>query len=363
MSKHIRLNMIVKDEAAVIRRCLASVKPWINSWVIVDTGSTDGTQQIIQQFMHDVPGQLLERPWKNFGYNRTEALQLALSADLPLADYLLFIDADETLLVKEGFEWSQLAETAYYFECQYDHLRYQRNTMIATRIPWTWEGVLHEYLTSSAPHSWHTLAGMTIFVQHDSARAKDPNTYLKDIALLEQGLKDEPQNLRYLFYLAQSYHDAGQLDKSRITYLQRAAAGGWEEERWMAQFKAAQLTERLSLPLDQIYMGYLQAWMARQQRAEPLYELARMYRGLQTYETACYFAKQAVSIAKPNDILFVDDSVYRWRVLDELAISATYCPAYFEAGKEAMLRLMREQQYPATEQSRLMNNLKFYTTP
>ena len=71
------LNMIIKNEAPVIRRCLDSVKPFIDSWVIVDTGSSDDTQQIVRDTMAGLPGELHERPWKNFGHNRNEALELA----------------------------------------------------------------------------------------------------------------------------------------------------------------------------------------------------------------------------------------------------------------------------------------------
>ena len=71
------LNMIVKNEAAVIRRCLDSVLPIIDHWVIVDTGSTDGTQDIIRAHLKDLPGELHERPWRDFAYNRSEALELA----------------------------------------------------------------------------------------------------------------------------------------------------------------------------------------------------------------------------------------------------------------------------------------------
>src|ERR1700722_17972902 len=71
------LNMIVKNESKVIQRCLDSVKPHIDYWVIVDTGSTDGTQEIIKKHMKGIPGKLYERPWKNFGESRSEAFDLA----------------------------------------------------------------------------------------------------------------------------------------------------------------------------------------------------------------------------------------------------------------------------------------------
>jgi len=66
------LNMIVKNEARVIRRCLDTVRPFIDRWVIVDTGSTDGTQALIREVLQGVPGELHERRWKDFAHNRNE---------------------------------------------------------------------------------------------------------------------------------------------------------------------------------------------------------------------------------------------------------------------------------------------------
>ena len=70
------LSMIVKDEAAVIARCLASVRPLIDYWIIVDTGSADGTPDIVRKVLHDIPGELHQRPWVDFAHNRSEALDL-----------------------------------------------------------------------------------------------------------------------------------------------------------------------------------------------------------------------------------------------------------------------------------------------
>src|SRR3954469_25950254 len=104
------LNMIVKNEAHVIRRCLDSVLPHIGHWVIVDTGSTDGTQQVVREHMRSVSGELHERPWRDFGSNRSEAIALTRGA----ADYVLVMDADHVLHVPPKFSFDGLSDDGYF---------------------------------------------------------------------------------------------------------------------------------------------------------------------------------------------------------------------------------------------------------
>lgn len=359
------LNMIVKDEAPVIERCLASVKPWIDHWVIVDTGSSDGTQDVIRRFMADVPGALHERPWRNFAHNRNEAMALARAAmdgaggDSEAADYLLCIDADETLRMAAGFRWPDLHADGYQFRCELDGWHYLRNALVRARQPWRWEGVLHEFLTQDAPHRWEALPQATIVVARDGARARDPQTYLRDIAVLEQAVRDEPANTRYRFYLAQSYRDAGKLDDALRLYDERAAMGGWDEEAWFARFQVAVLRERRGDAPAAVQAAYLDAYQQRPTRAEPLCELARFHRLRSEFALAHLFAQQAARMPMPADALFVDESVYAWRSLDELVVSAYYVGAR-DQGRDALQRLIATARFPDSERPRIVGNGQYF---
>jgi glycosyltransferase involved in cell wall biosynthesis len=348
------LNMIVRDESAVIERCLASVRPHVDHWVIVDTGSVDDTRERIARAMQGVPGELLERPWRDFGHNRTEALGLARDR----ADYLLFIDADETLGCEPRASWPALTQPAYSLEARYAELRYDRVSLVSTRLPWRWEGVLHEYLDAGRPVEQPRVSGFWIEVRSEGARSRDPLKFEKDAAVLEAALAREPSNARYAFYLAQSWRDAGQAAKARDEYAKRAAMGGWDEEVWYSLYQVAMLSERLSESHERILAAYLRAHEARPRRAETLVALARYLRLRNEYHGAYIFARAAKELPMPGDRLFVDATAYGWRRDDELALAAFYSGRMAEAA--ALWRAMlASRELPASERARIERNLTF----
>lgn len=351
------LNMIVKNEAHVIRRCLASVRDHVDYWVIVDTGSTDGTQSIIKEFLKEIPGELHERPWVDFGHNRTEALNLAKSK----SDYLLFIDADEYLKIPEGFLWPEnpIAD-AYWLDVNYGNLTYSRCSIVKTTKNWRWEGVLHEYLTSTPDDAVKDkIRGPAVIVTHDGARAKDPDTYKKDVYVLKKALEKEPNNHRYQFYLAQSYRDSGDIENAIIAYRERVNLGGWDEEVWYSKYQIAQLYARKKSDPAIIQHHYLSAYQFRPTRAEPLYALARYHRDRGENYLAYIYSQQAAILPFPSDLLFVEHNIYHWAALDELAVSASYADN-LEKGKVAIAQLIRDKKYPESEHQRMIQNYNFY---
>jgi len=354
-SPRICLSMIVKNEAHVIRRCLDSVRPHIAHWVIVDTGSSDGTQALIREHLHDVPGELHERPWRDFGHNRTEALEFARGK----ADYILVMDADNVFHVPEGFAFPRLTGDGYLIPHRYAGVAYSLPLLLADRIRWRYEGVLHEFVTADVPHRFETLVGPWVEQRHEGARSRDPETYRKDAAILEAALAKEPDNARYAFYLAQSLRDAGDAARAREAYRRRATMGGWEEERWYALYQAAMLDERLGEPAATVQHACLSAFAALPSRAEPLVELARFHRLRQEWGLAHLFARHAATMPRPESGLFVDDACYAWRALDELAIAAWYVGARDE-GRQAAQRLLSECRFPNAERARMEANLATY---
>lgn len=359
------LNMIVKDEAPVIARCLESVMPYIDRAIIIDTGSTDETKQIIADVFnkHGKRCEIYNDNWVDFAHNRNSALDAA-KAGLQPNDYLLFIDADEVLTPPSKTWEGDLTGDAYMLECEYGGWTYWRNSIVRAGLPWRWVGVIHEYLTCDKPHEWLHRASPRIVVSHDGARARDPDTYKKDIDVLEKAVKWEPTNARYRFYLAQSYKDAGEVFLAARTYGERAAmVNTFEEEAWFAQYQAG----KLFLQCDREDVGeevLLRAWQRRPWRSEPLVTLAQRMRETKRWELAYLYAMMAMKIPKPaQDVLFIDNAIYGYRALEEISLVGFYSrvPGAFEDGHVAAEWLvMNCKVVPEEHKARMVENLDFY---
>lgn len=349
--KTICLNMIVKDEAPVIERCLFALKPHIDFWVIVDTGSTDGTQDLIRRYLADIPGELHERPWVDFGHNRTEAIRLARGK----ADYILIMDADNILRTPPDWRWPELSADGYELNLLSAGVQYRQRLLVSDRLPWHWVGVVHEYLTSSSPHQTEILQGPWVDRRHEGARSRDPQTFRKDAALLEQAMQSEPNNERYAFYLAQSWRDAREPLKAREAYRHRAAMGGWEEEVWYSLYEVARLTQQLGGSDAEIRNAYLEAYQYRRTRTEPLVALSRREADRGQWALSRMFAREAMGIPLPSDRLFLDPSIYRWQAIDAAAIAAYWCGDPVDSFSLCQ-RLLDEDRLPEDQRPRVETN-------
>lgn len=342
------LVMIVKNEAKIIERCLRAAKPAITHWSIVDTGSTDGTQDIIRREMADLPGTLHERPWVNFGHNRTESFQLAsewIKSQGVKAEHCwcLLLDADHQLSFslsrKETFYRDALTESAYCIPQKNAAVTYYNPRLIRADQPAVCRGVTHEYWdVSRAPEPLQTLS----IIDHEDGGSKG-DKFSRDLELLTKGLaNDEEKGLwdRYRFYLAQTYDSLGDVENAEKNYAIRADMGGFEEERWMARYRQGKMLLRLGRESEGEAV-LAKAWQERPQRAEPLYQLTHHHRNKGRNHLAEMYAKRAKEIPLPtSDILFVEHDVYETGIDEELSIVSYYVDGKHEQGLAASEKLL-----------------------
>jgi hypothetical protein len=357
--------MIVKNEALLIERCLDSVLPLIDYAVIEDTGSTDGTQDIVRRWLdrHNVLGKVFDEPWKDFGHNRTVALQYLRNRTG--IDYALVIDADDVLVIHSGFNpavfKSELQAGLYDVDIHLGGIRYSRPQLFQNR-GFVYRGVLHEYLEVPPSISRATVQGFHITAGVSGARSRNPDKYQYDALTLEQALQTETDPFlrsRYTFYLAQSLKDGGHHGEAYKTYLKRSTMGFWAEEVFVSLWRAAQLAEQLGLPRHTIIGLYLEAWERCSHRAESLHNAARYCRLNNLFHQGRLFAKMGLDIAEPSSAsLFVEPWIYTWGLLDEYAVSA-YWTGHYRECLDACVGLLSDGKIPAAESVRIEENARF----
>jgi len=361
-ASRIVLTMIVKNEAHVIERCLASVRPLVDAYCIVDTGSDDGTQDLIRQVLADLPGEVVDRPWIDFATNRSQALERAR----PYGDFSLMIDADVECVVEADVDLvglrSSLASDLYRIELR-DGIRYQRPLLTSTALPFAYRGVLHEFLViPESAVDGGILGGVHYRSNFDGARSANPTKFTDDAALLTHALAsgDDPDLTdRYTFYLAQSLRDAGNAAGAEMTYRARADMGGWPEEVYMSLLWQARMMVRLGRPLGAVLEVLVRAQEVLPARAEAWCEAARQSREAGLMQAAHGFARRATECEEPADGLFLESDCYRWRSLYEYSLAAFYA-GDFGGGARACHRLLYEDLLPEPERLAVVDALSFY---
>lgn len=358
------LNMIVKNESSNIERLFNSLKNVIDYYLIVDTGSSDDTIEKIK-FVADklkIPGEIYERKWVNFGYNRQEALTLANGK----ADYLLIIDGDEELIVN-NFDFNNLIYDCYYIIRKYADLEYYLPFLINiknyNKIGWRWNAPVHNYLTAQKEYSSYNLIKDEFYIisyvnQGGKSKGKSlKEKYLNDAKLLKDELIKNPNDTRSQFYLAQSYFSAQEYALAKKEYLKRVEMNGWSEERFISYLKLIILyLEEYDLLSALSILP--KALITNSDRANEIYYYIISYLYDKNKYSEAYKLIELINFKQKINTtwLFVNASIYTWLLKDKCSMVAYHNQDYI-----LMYKLCNELllEAPTSELKRIHFNMNY----
>ena len=352
------LNFICKDESPVIENMLESAKGIVDLIVVNDTGSTDGTQQIIKNFgeKYGIPTYVFERPFDDFENSRNHAMQKLRDVVKELnwnADQVhgFWFDCDETLVIDSKFNKSQFTKDLYMINTYIGQMKYTRNTFFKVSKPFRWYGPVHEFIvcdeqniTSGLAENIHVDVKMT------------GNSWLGDIAekyashayKLEAYINKNRQDPRWIFYTAQSWHDAAsikdnkeeneeRLRRSLKYYRERVSrTDGYAEEIFYAQYRIGTIMRILDEPWHLTHMELLKAYQIDPLRGESIKVIIDHYLQMGEWNMAYLYSKFAKTTFHgknpyPTRLLFVDEATYVWKFAEAHAAAAFYTGRMDEA--------------------------------
>ena len=352
---------MIKNEEKILKRCLEAVENFVDCFCICDTGSTDNSVEIAKEFLKTHKGCLTSEPWKNFGHNRTISFQnaqtyikQALKWDL-LKTYGLLLDADMVFVNKTlkeqtlnaiGYKIIQLNGSLEYYNCR----------IIRMDFPWKCVSVTHEYWDGPTQN----LPKDVCFIDDKNDGGCKHDKFERDQKLLEQGLIDEPANVRYMFYLAQTYKCMSKHKDAIKMYKKRINAGGWYEEIWYSMYSIGDSY----LKMKNVFK--FEAWMQlafqfHPKRTESLYKLAEFYRVNGIHYKAYHYANIGDKVPFPkDDVLFIESDVYNGKFLYEKTILDYYVNQDKKIGlRDCTNYLLKCGNFIQN----VVSNLKFYAHP
>ncbi len=247
------LYLIMKDAGATIERLLASVNEVVDELVIVDTGSSDGTQQVIAKWFGVTPGFWGGGAIETAGHGRwTKPVRLVLanftwvddfsaarqfSFELGTAKWRMYLDADDVAefqnlrptLARTERESPQSNIVSLKYDYLRDEVAQDKLRLVRWADGWKWEDPVHEHLVPIG-HGRVISKYLDVWVRHLPA---DPASHFgksgeRNIRIIEKAYNEptctKEKKALWAYYLAKCAGEVGQIDLARRYY--REAADG-----------------------------------------------------------------------------------------------------------------------------------------
>jgi len=363
-----------KNEAHCIRETFESVYKFIDYWIVCDTGSTDDTLQVIQDYFNEkgIPGKLYQDEWTGFDHNKSMLFKRCLNQ----CDYVLHVDADDLIVGDFSFTKEDAGKDQYLFGNKRGASDYKAVVLWKSSLIWKWCGVAHTIVRCLNPPKGGVKQGdlsdrpYHLLSRDTGDRSNDPDKYYKDALRLREQffrtLVDDPDGLnsRSVFYTAQSYYDSHRWDDAMQWYaLYTRLKHVWFEEVYESHMRIGLAMQRKGdMKSPKIVENFQKAIKIIPERAEAYFHLGHYFNKIRDWEQGYKFLKQAYSKdhvhCKQKYVLFVNRGCYGDNVCDELSVSC-YWTKRKEEGMGYLKKLIENPKFSG-RQERLKRNMTFF---
>lgn len=358
MAVKIILTQIMKNEAHVAERMLNSIKNFVDGIVVVDTGSTDDSIQIVEKWGKDngIETHVIPRPFDNFENSRNHSLDKAREIFLSKKDghtyYGVWLDFDEQLVVGPTFNKEKCDKDLYMFNTSIGAMKYTRNEFYRLDKPFKFYGPVHEFIIYDGKEQVTSglMEGVEVIVKMDGGSWKSDisEKYKSHATILEDYINKTNRDPRWIFYTAQSYHDSASVPNNReeneerwrraLKYYQERVnrTDGYEEERYYSQLRIGSIMKMMEMPWNETHQALLKAYSMDNLRAESIKLIIDHYLSVGEWHMAYLYSKFCkVNFFNknpyPQRLLFIDESLYVWRILEAHAAACYYTGRIDEA--------------------------------
>ena len=366
--------MIIKNGGSLLEEVLTTNLKFIDRWCILDTGSTDGSQEIIKRVLKDKKGTLFEEPFVDFKVSRNRCLELAGKSCkfLCMLDDTYTIEGDlkSFLEIVRGDQFSD----SFSLMIKSDDTEYYSNRIIKSTTGLRYIHTIHEVITDQNNINVTIPVNQSFILDHRAEYMEQRTTYRKqfDLQLLFKEVEDDPNDPRALYYIAQTYGCIGD-ERAKAHYFELRIAHpeqGYIQEKIDALFELARCynfkinsitKEYLNSPLSEIQWKrceelYLSAWELDKKRPDSLYFIGIKYYLEQNYQIAYNYFKLGFETGYPIGSQYSLKPTLSYHFLPRFLTEVCYYLEDYQLGLLSAHLFLTNYNTPSSDSWNLMNN-------